>query len=860
MIMTPKNKKLAATATAASLAVSMLLGGTFAWQSVSQKAKNQADGLANPGGRLHDYFNGENKDVFVENFTDPDENGVPIYARIRLREYMEIGDDAGNGENPDRQVTVVGKTEDNDPQLDDTSTWIIHHPAEHAPQGGLNEDSPMHEYWDWQMGGKTVYMPTFNMDKNSLDSDINGTWEGPDLIAGPNAGAGGVDDRYEDYKTYVLTPDEEDLGSNLIHTVTDTEKYADGATSEGPVEHTAKETLEATVITMEDWMNGGAEIGPYWVYDVDGWAYWAQPIQPQEATGLLLSGISPQREPDEGWYYAIDVEAQMSTGGDWGTAGEGENGSGGTGFYEDGITDDGLHLLNKVSNRLPQVTYVGIPSEGGIVYVTAEKPHTLTANVLVKNPTGAPAETYVTWSFDEPEAQSMLSGDIFTATTDMVGKSYEVTATSNFDPTKSATAKVLVMPPEAEDVVEGELDGKWYVNFGDNTYKVINREDGSLSDFYCAGLDKIIGNKDDKSNVVVLDDLNYDYGQKFLGPNPDGSYWAMGKDGMLGTDDDIKVYGDPWPENITHHLADTITITAVNQTGDIKIKVGKFTNFTAKVTLNGEPVTNQKVNWSVSNNVSENTKITSDGRLFVGADEKVGTVLTITAESQFMTGLKTNIQVTVSPLDYEDLPDVTPGSMTTVFIDGVQWYVLAKDNGKALIWAAQPLGYDYLNQSSAQMTAHGFGSNDNWSASSLRSMLNSTWLEDTTILKQTAVQTDISTPKTDGHTVSKTEWTVTQDKVFLLSKQDLFGGSSDARDYTYGNQVLVPDVRMRSSAGMSWLRTPEAGYYSTGMDIYYYISGVSTDGTYKSLKRSKKDSNYIRPALWVTMNQDVSGT
>ena len=43
---------------------------------------------ANPGGRLHDDFSGPGgtKDIYVENF-----GSQPIYARVRLDEYMEIG-------------------------------------------------------------------------------------------------------------------------------------------------------------------------------------------------------------------------------------------------------------------------------------------------------------------------------------------------------------------------------------------------------------------------------------------------------------------------------------------------------------------------------------------------------------------------------------------------------------------------------------------------------------------------------------------------------------------------------------------------------------------------------------------------
>ena len=92
-----KTRKIFAAGIAAALALVIGLTGTFAWQSISQQALNEAaQKYVNPGGRLHDDFNGTNKDVYVENFVSADDPaGVPIYARIRLDEYMEIGTGAG---------------------------------------------------------------------------------------------------------------------------------------------------------------------------------------------------------------------------------------------------------------------------------------------------------------------------------------------------------------------------------------------------------------------------------------------------------------------------------------------------------------------------------------------------------------------------------------------------------------------------------------------------------------------------------------------------------------------------------------------------------------------------------------------
>jgi len=108
MTRTNFNSRKMATIIAIVLVIALLLTGTYAWQSISQLALNQAIGNAAPaGGRLHDDFQvmganfGEqnwrkdvtaNKDIYVENFETPD--GRNIFVRLRLYEYMEVGQGA----------------------------------------------------------------------------------------------------------------------------------------------------------------------------------------------------------------------------------------------------------------------------------------------------------------------------------------------------------------------------------------------------------------------------------------------------------------------------------------------------------------------------------------------------------------------------------------------------------------------------------------------------------------------------------------------------------------------------------------------------------------------------------------------
>ena len=309
-------KKVATSATAIGLAGLLLLGGSFAWQSISQTALNEASDVINPGGRLHDDFNGENKDVYVENFAN--EN---IYARIRLDEYFKIIQNKGT---PAEKVDEIAGTMDTD--TGEITSWATHY---------FDSANATDEYWEWLTGGSTIYMPTFNKNKDSLLADINGTYNGNDGVVTDEAD----DDRYEDYVEYAdgeaVTADAEyDADSNDID---------DDNVEIVSEEHIATSTLDATLMSMQEWIDAGSQPGEYWVYDTDGWVYWAQAIEPDTATGLLLDGIGLTQVMDDSWYYAINVVAQFITADDLGKA---DN----TGFYSDGetVSDDALTLLEMI--------------------------------------------------------------------------------------------------------------------------------------------------------------------------------------------------------------------------------------------------------------------------------------------------------------------------------------------------------------------------------------------------------------------------------------------------------------------------------------------------------------------------------
>jgi hypothetical protein len=556
----PTKRRRSAGVIAVIAAVSLIVTGTLAWRSISQRAVNNTRGVPEePGARLHDDFletqsflaanGGGNKDVYVENFSgqssvDPDEVGRPVYVRVRLSEYMEIGQGAGLfnvdpivGDPQDYQdldqvdTGGTGRTVDaanlatpvipDDPDnpgtpssILDLSTW-----ADHIPDGNVADDgSDLHYYWDWNMGGSKIFLPTFNKDNESLLTDRTDNDLDDD----------GAVDEYSD-------------GQEVIGPA----NYANGAVSPADEHHFAKSTLEtAGVITMDEWLDldkpqQDAANNAYWVADTDGWFYWSRALMPTDATGLLLNGITMLQEPDNEWYYGIHVTSQMASAGDWGSNAAGAE----TGFYEDGITANGLDLLNRAANLAPAVRSIQI-QEGRRVFVTAGNNITLHADISVLNASGDINETLVTWSVDNA-GDLTPEGELRTVAGD-AGKIYTVTASSPALPdVKTDSIRVIVLPLGAEGVVEG-VDGLTYMSYGDNIYRKVNNDGTIVADYRYAGADRIIGNADDNYTAHANA-----AGVRMLGPNADdGSYSIAGADGDLGTADDEKRWPCPTVDNL----------------------------------------------------------------------------------------------------------------------------------------------------------------------------------------------------------------------------------------------------------------------------------------------------------------------
>ena len=254
-----RNKKTHLALTAMALCL-LLVAGTFAWTNFSSSIINNffgaglggnPDPVSEPGGTLHnDFEEGKDyRDVYVENW-----GTEPLIVRIKLSEYMEIGDGAGNqnGADNNQAVSLV-----NSASIDDPNTW--------TPFNSDASDS-FRYHWNWTMGGQKLYFPA--------PVELRGTSD-------------------ENGVEFVSTRSPVGQFDALITIY--------------------MQTLDAEVLTMPEWIDRGMPMGHYWVVDSDGYSYWAAPLLPNEATGLLLHKVELNNQPAEDFYYAINVAAHMAT-------------------------------------------------------------------------------------------------------------------------------------------------------------------------------------------------------------------------------------------------------------------------------------------------------------------------------------------------------------------------------------------------------------------------------------------------------------------------------------------------------------------------------------------------------------------
>lgn len=855
--MTEKKKKALTAVGAVVMAALVGLGGTFAWQSISQQALNEAAATLNPGGRLHDDFDGRNKDVYVENFTDA-ADGTPIFARVRLDEYMEIGLGAGNDRNlsSDDELTTTGLTiVGQGAKINDKTTWTTRTPT----SGLANEDGELYWAWDTE-GGQTVYMPTFNKNKDSLQADVNGTYDGQ----------ADTDIPYDDYVTYT---EGQEVTANATYDDDNNDIEDDGTRTESET-HTAKTTINGTVITMDEWLTrweayqtaveGGTPaeqaaddtqvMGDFWVWDDDGWAYWANAIQPDTATGLLLDGIELVNPPSDSYYYGINVVGQFVTADDIGYLN-------GTGFYD------------RTAGRLPS-------SE---------------AEDLLELITGTVIEVPST----EGEMDSSTSDEIRDAV--VTGDNYEVVTIDDTEWYVLAidydTDRALILSRYVLETRAFDADGSVYWKDSDLREYLNGDWLRGQETLYNAAVETTLYNIERNTEVLVEDDMLTSTQDKvFLLSYMDLNGASASYDPRLSTYYEYMPLegnqGDVLPEQLEEATAADGTPT------------GWWTRTYAYTDGQVKP-------YRVRSMSDEGA-----GTYNRPADTDVG------VRPALWIQLDTDKDLTPSDtLDYETSAAIRAAEISdmgleadqydTVLIDGIEWYVLKVQDNKALLLSRYlhpqqmhmvndiqkyvdeeqaerffpNVGVNYVTRSQTDDTI--------WATSDLHDYLNGEWLSMHPTLNAAAAETTIQTRfyLSERSTYQDTEfWCNSADKVFLLSTADVFGttfdvtaysGSTqsvektlpanDAREYTLGTVgVILPealrtaDIFLQDNRGdptgaqdwglrTSWHNSDSSGETITGGS---YLTQVNMNGNLQGLNRQQYF--YFRPAMWVNINSSTS--
>jgi len=255
-------KKKAAMITAIVLSFVLLAGGAFAWTDFSQSIINRLRGNADNDVLLHDDFEpGKNKDVYVENT-----GKTPLVVRVQFREFFQIGNNVLTpGVDLDPGTPIY---KDTDGKYVPSKSWPIHKfPATAmtgtGAWGEFDGDctANTHDFWEWKMTGEQKWYKKGTSAQGNYD-------------------------------------------------------YAPGSSLHDPL--TCAQTLDKeNIMTVAAWNALTAtqkENTACWILDADGWCYWSQPLNPGEATNLLLDNVQliPGVLPDDNYAYFIDVKLQAS--------------------------------------------------------------------------------------------------------------------------------------------------------------------------------------------------------------------------------------------------------------------------------------------------------------------------------------------------------------------------------------------------------------------------------------------------------------------------------------------------------------------------------------------------------------------
>ncbi|MDR1560233.1 MAG: hypothetical protein LBS84_11175 [Clostridiales bacterium] len=423
---------------AVSAFIAFIITGTYAWIQLSTQAYISRTGLGGinnglAGGTLHnDYLeNDEINDIYVENWGER-----LIYARIRLREYMEIGEGVGKDGSENKSRPIVDGSDRDNPE-----TWSIHIPCTDGTpeicELSHSDAFGFHTYWSWEMGGQKYYYPVG--DENRSKADPSGA-------------------------TYIDSGSPSNLNAQSPNS---------------PFGKPVSQTLNAGVLTMRQWLDMGRPVGEYWVIDTDGWAYWADAIRPGTATGLLLHSTTLISEMTSDYHYKIYVEPQMTTKiNDEGTSVEY------TVFEASGWTENGRALMELITGKEASGAISvnsaelssSMPILGGRIYVRQGS----SVDLGIKDTAVTPASISVSPDRIKDVSLTWRPEDgvwnIHIEKSAKIFSSFTLNLTEDAEQGSSASVKIAVLPEKSSGVIIAR-GGIPILDYGDGSYRPVYETD-----------------------------------------------------------------------------------------------------------------------------------------------------------------------------------------------------------------------------------------------------------------------------------------------------------------------------------------------------------------------------------------------
>ena len=315
------NRRVLCTIGAAIVALSMIVGGVFAWVDSSQHKTNVVTG----GGKTE-----KNDVVLVEDFEEPDDwfegdlkkevwikntGDGQVYVRLQLKEYMDIAKVTYQYSEDfllvDSDGKFVASTGNTAAELTSFKTWLNNN-------GIVYTDSQLKLYTAYgdtpryylvtdattnvngRYGKRLLLDYTQAAPKSLVDGVVRGTYENT------------LDHRNHPTSECLYTPhlwNDPPADLNNCGQGDDSELY-DG-TGQGFHDY-VEWTLGAPLIKLSDW--NGQPVAA-WILDdsgTEGWAYWGEALRPGDETTKILEKITLIQQPDGPFYYAIHVDMQAA--------------------------------------------------------------------------------------------------------------------------------------------------------------------------------------------------------------------------------------------------------------------------------------------------------------------------------------------------------------------------------------------------------------------------------------------------------------------------------------------------------------------------------------------------------------------